>query len=134
MGNMGEKLRRFFAGRYGMDSLNKLLLVLSFIILVVMWIWPVRIMSLLFLIVMVLVYFRCFSRNIPARYNENQKYLNLTRGIRNKCRKWKTKYQLRKTYRFFKCPKCKQQIRVPKNKGKIRISCPKCGESFVKKS
>lgn len=131
---MGEKLRRFFAGRYGMDALNKLLLVLSFLDVVALWFFPYRILDLVFLLLMVIVYFRTFSRNIPARYNENQKYLNATAGIRNRCRKLKTRFQQRKYYRFFKCPKCKQQVRVPVGKGKIEIRCPKCGERFIKKS
>lgn len=131
---MGEKLRRFLAGRYGMDSLNKLLLVLTFILLVAIWFWPGRILKLIALILLVITYFRTFSRNISARYRENQKYLQLTAGLRGFLRKRKARFVQRKTYRFYKCPKCHQQVRVPKGKGKISITCPKCKEKFVKKS
>ncbi|MBR5329301.1 MAG: hypothetical protein IKV45_03760 [Firmicutes bacterium] len=131
---MGEKLRRFLMGRYGMDSLNKLIFVLTFLCLIVMWFWPNRVAQLIFWILIVIGYFRCFSRNIPARYAENQKYLRSTAKIRNFCRKKKTRFEQRKFYRFYKCPKCKQQVRVPRGKGKINIRCPKCGEQFVKKS
>ena len=37
-------------------------------------------------------------------------------------------------YRFYKCPRCGVTTRVPKGKGKIRITCPRCGESFVRQS
>lgn len=131
---MGEKLRRFMMGRYGMDSLNKLIFVITLILLAVIWFFPNRIAELLFWILIVVGYFRCFSRNIPARYAENQKYLRSTEKIRSFFRKKKYRFDQRKTYCFFKCPKCKQQVRVPKGKGKINIRCPKCGEQFVKKS
>lgn len=131
---MGEKLRRFFAGRYGMDSLNKLIFIISLILLVVTWFFPNYICRVLFWILLVIGYFRCFSRNIYARYAENQKYLNATAKIRNAFRKRKYRFDQRSTYRFYKCPRCRQQVRVPKGKGKINIRCPKCGEQFVKKS
>ncbi|HMM06828.1 MAG TPA: hypothetical protein PKD52_09200 [Clostridiales bacterium] len=131
---MGEKMRRFFAGRYGMDALNKLLFIIAAVLLIPLWIWQIRGLEILFLLILVYTYFRAFSRNISKRYAENQKYLAATSKIRAFCRKKKYRFDQRKTYRFFLCPKCKQQVRVPKGKGKINIRCPKCGEQFVKKS
>lgn len=131
---MGDKLRRFFMGRYGMDSLNRLIFVITLVLLIVMFFWPVRAVRLCFWILLVIGYFRCFSRNIAARYGENQKYLKATEKLRSGFRKKKYRFDQRKTYRFYKCPKCRQQVRVPKGKGKISIRCPKCGEQFVKKS
>lgn len=131
---MGEKLRRFFMGRYGMDSLNRLIFVITLLLLIAMFLWPARILQLCFWILIVIGYFRCFSRNIAARYRENQKYLKATERIRSSFRKRKYRFDQRKTYRFYKCPKCRQQVRVPRGKGKINIRCPKCGEQFVKKS
>lgn len=29
------------------------------------------------------------------------------------------------------CPKCSAKMRVPKNKGNIKVTCPKCEEKFV---
>ena len=77
---------------------------------------------------------RMFSKNVSARYQENQKYLNFRYGLAVKKDKWKKRWQQRKTYRFFKCPQCKQTVRVPKGRGKICITCPKCRTEFVKKS
>ena len=131
---MGEKLRRFFMGRYGMDSLNKLIFIVTLILLAVMWFWPNRVVGLIFWILLLFGYFRCFSRNISARYAENRKYLQLTAKPRAFFRKRKSRFAQRKNYKFFKCPQCRQQVRVPKGKGKINIKCPACGEQFIKKS
>ena len=131
---MGERFRRFLMGRYGMDSLNKLIFIVTMILLAVMWLRPNRVVGLIFWILLLIGYFRCFSRNIPARYAENQKYLQLTAKPRSFFRKRKSRFAQRKIYKFFKCHKCRQQVRVPKGKGKINIKCPSCGERFIKKS
>ena len=64
--------------------------------------------------------FRCFSRNTYQRYRENRKYLMLLDRIKDR------------EHRYFECPKCRQPVRVPRGKGKISITCPKCKEKFVK--
>jgi glutaredoxin 3 len=34
-------------------------------------------------------------------------------------------------YRVISCEKCGGRMRVPKDKGRIRINCPKCRHEFV---
>ena len=51
--------------------------------------------------------------------------------------KWnaaKARQEQKKIYRFYKCPQCRQRVRVPKGKGRICITCPKCRAEFIKKS
>ncbi|MCD7981014.1 MAG: zinc-ribbon domain-containing protein [Clostridiales bacterium] len=38
----------------------------------------------------------------------------------------------RKIYKFYMCPHCSQKVRVPKGKGRIEITCPKCRTTFIK--
>ena len=78
--------------------------------------------------------FRVFSRNISKRYAENQKYLAKTYKLRTYIQQQKNSLAQRKVYHIYKCPGCKQKIRIPKGKGKIEIRCPKCGTTFIKKS
>ena len=79
--------------------------------------------------------FRIYSRNIGARSRENAAYLSLKRSILRKPRKWKERWKLRKTYRFYKCPYCKADIRIrrPEAGAKIRIACPRCKKTFEKR-
>ena len=80
------------------------------------------------------VYFRMFSKNIQKRYEENMKYLQLKRQVMGRFEKEKRMIADRKVNHIYKCPTCKQKIRIPKGKGKICITCPKCGTEFTKKS
>ena len=132
--NFGDKLRRLLVGRYGMDALNKALFVIALILLVISFFRPYRGLDLLVLILLVIGYFRFFSRNIAARYRENQRFLFLLAKPRAFFRKRKYRFDQRKTYRFYRCPKCRKELRVPIGKGKIRVICPRCGEEFIRKS
>ena len=44
----------------------------------------------------------------------------------------KTRWKQRKTHKFYRCPKCKTWLRVPKGRGKITITCVKCANKFDK--
>ena len=85
-------------------------------------------------LLILLVYIRLFSRNISKRYAENQKYLALENRLRRFFGQKRYLMQQRKEYHIYKCPGCKQKIRIPRGKGKISIRCPKCGEEFIKNS
>ena len=85
-------------------------------------------------IAVIYAYFRIFSKNIYKRAAENQAFMKKTAGIRSWFYKQKSMMAQRKTHRIFKCPTCKQKIRVPKGKGRIEIRCPKCSTKFIKKS
>ncbi|MCR4675383.1 MAG: hypothetical protein K5675_10245 [Lachnospiraceae bacterium] len=40
----------------------------------------------------------------------------------------------KKIYKFYTCSSCGQKVRVPKGKGKIEITCPKCKNTFIKRT
>ena len=86
------------------------------------------------LVLLILAYVRVFSRNINKRYEENMKFLQKKDAILNKFRKQKYYAAQRRNFHIYTCPQCKQKIRIPKVKGKISITCPKCRTSFIKKS
>lgn len=85
-------------------------------------------------VLIIYCYFRVFSRNISKRYAENQKYLAKTYKLRTYIQQQKNSLAQRKVYHIYKCPGCKQKIRIPERKGKDRDSLSKCGTTFIKKS
>lgn len=134
---MRNWLQKVMAGRYGVDEFNRCLNTTALITLVLSILFK-GVLSMLFWLMaiaaLVFSYFRMFSRNTYRRRAENSAYLTLRYNLTRKLTGLKQRMQQKKYYRFFKCPKCGITTRVPKGKGKIRITCPKCGESFVRKS
>jgi hypothetical protein len=117
-------LRRFMCGRYGHDKFNRAILTAGVVLSLVSLLVPP-----LMLVFQLGAYgllgwslFRCFSRNHYKRYQENRRYLLTLDRIKDR------------NNRYFDCPKCRQTVRVPRGKGKIAITCPKCREKFVKKT
>jgi DNA-directed RNA polymerase subunit RPC12/RpoP len=132
-----EKLTKFMYGRYGVDQLTKFMLASTFVLCILSIFAGEKFRSListLILLLIILAYFRMFSRNIYKRAAENEKYLKLTGTFRRKINTEKQIAGQRKYYRFYSCPGCGQRIRVPKGRGRIQIRCPKCNEKFIKKS
>ena len=128
--NLGTRfsyaMRRFMMGRYGTDKLNTALLSAGVILCVVALLVKAPALDILLslgsYVFLGIVIFRSLSRNTYKRYQENRKYLMLLQRFQDK------------EHRYFDCPRCRQQVRVPKGKGKISITCPKCKEKFIKKT
>ena len=131
---MKERMQRFMAGRYGNDQLNQFIFIVAIISMVLEIITRQSLFYTLTLVLLILAYVRVFSRNINKRYEENMNFLQKKDAILNKFRKQKYYAAQRRNYHIYTCPQCKQKIRIPKGKGKISITCPKCRTSFIKKS
>ncbi len=125
-----DGLQRLMTGRYGTDGLSRALLIASAVFLVLSLLTRGLFFLILAFACLAYIYFRMFSRNYEARRRENDKYLEVTSKVRKSFRVQKKRFDGRKDYRFFKCPGCGQEVRVPKGKGHIRITCPKCGVQF----
>lgn len=130
---MRSWFQRFMSGRYGFDQLGGFLCIVSFILVIVgAWVSPV--LYWLGLILLIYSYFRVLSRNRSKRYAENLKYLTLQNKVVDWANRHILRFKQRKQYRYFRCPQCGQQLRVPRGRGKIFITCPKCHNQFIKKS
>ena len=130
---MRDKLQRFMWGRYGNDRFNQFLMICAIVLMVISF-FGGNLFYMLAFAVMIYAYFRMFSKNISKRSAENQWYLQREMKVRGFFNKKKKEFQQRKVYHIYKCPNCKQKIRVPKGRGKIAITCRKCGNEFVRKS
>lgn len=130
---MREKLMRFIQGRYGVDQFGRFLTWVSMVLLIIS-IFFGQIWFLAACLILIYNYYRMFSKNIAKRYAENQKYLAHTAKLRQLFYKKKNELGQRKTHHIYRCPQCRQKIRVPRGRGRIEIRCPKCSAKFVKKS
>ena len=125
-------------GRNGNDQLNRFLLLADLILLLLAGLLGRRgVGSLLYTLVRVLLgltYFRMFSRDLYRRRSENERYLREKEKLMAKGRVLRERWKQRKDYKFFSCPSCRAVMRVPRGRGKIRIVCHKCGNTFTGKS
>lgn len=131
---MKEKFRKFMIDRYGVDLLSKFMLGTAVLLLVFAMGFRNNFLNTLACLLVLLCYFRMFSRNYQKRAEENQKFLELKGKAATFLKREKEYFEQRKKHHIYKCPSCKQKIRVPKGKGKICITCPKCHTEFIKKS
>ena len=138
MNNFLQKLRaslyRFSYGRYGNDEFSRFLLYSGLGLFVIHTVTRIRFLYTLALLVILYNCFRTLSKNHQKRYMERQAYLAYKAKFDSKFALQKRMWNERKTHRFFSCPGCKTVMRVPKGKGKIEITCPKCHNNFIKKS
>ena len=131
---MREKLRQFMIGRYGTDGLNQFLSIASLVLLLIAIISRVNLFTYLGAALLIFCYYHTFSRNISKRTEENYKFYTLKDRVDNKFKGWKEQWANRKVYHYYRCPQCRQKLRVPRGRGRIQISCPRCGTQFIKKS
>ena len=119
-------LRSFMAGRYGTDKLNMVILCVGLAVSLLSVFFQYAPLNLLFFVLsyglMIWAIFRSLSRNTYKRYQENRKFLQITGRLKDRHN------------RYFDCPKCRQMVRVPRGKGKISITCPRCHEKFIRKT
>ena len=131
---MREKLRQFMIGRYGTDGLNQFLSIASIVMLLISLITRVRLFTYVGMVLLILCYYRSLSRNISKRTEENYKFYTIKDRITDKANGLKDQWANRKLYHYYRCPQCRQKLRVPRGRGRIQISCPRCGTPFIKKS
>lgn len=133
---MKEKLYRFMAGRNGSDNLARACSITSLVLMVLYLIlgknstWLGSAVYALAITGLVYSWFRIFSRNLSRRRIENEKYMRFISRIKSKFIIFKTRFAQRRQYRFFTCASCRAVLRVPKGKGRVKITCKKCGNVF----
>ena len=131
---MKEKFLRFMAGRYGSDQFSRFLSFLSLALIVLNLFLRSSFLWLLGIAALILVYVRMFSKNYEKRRRENERYLQLKYRLTGWARNWLDRQKQRRDYAFFRCPACHAMLRVPRGKGRIRVTCRKCGNAFERKT
>ena len=124
---IGDWFRNFMLGRYGSDRLGTVLLISGIVLMVLSSLLGGRYdwanhLTLLAYIPLFWCIFRMYSRNIEARRRENTLFVGFFNHLKDR------------EHRYFRCPQCKQSVRVPRGRGKINIRCPKCSTRFIKKT
>ncbi|MBQ1186732.1 MAG: hypothetical protein IIX54_03485 [Clostridia bacterium] len=131
--NFRYKLQQFLYGRYifyGIDLLTKILAITCITLSVINLFLASFIVYIIETVLFILMFLRLFSKNIPARQQENQKDLNLFNKFKNLFTLSRRRYNDRQTHIYKKCPHCAVMLRLPKRKGEHTVNCPRCKNNF----
>lgn len=129
-----NQFRRFMYGRYGFDQFSQFMIWTSLIISVLGTLLGRREVIYISYIILAYTGYRILSKNINQRTKENFKFIKVINTLKGFLHKSTRTVKGSKTNKYYKCPHCRQTIRVPRGKGKICITCPKCKAEFVRKT
>lgn len=132
--SFSERLAAWMRGRYGADELGNVAVGISIVLLVINAFAHTRVLSVIALALAIYSCWRMSSKGIAKRRAENRAFLKLIGPAARLLRNPKGAIDEHRTYRHLTCPSCGQQMRVPRGKGKMRVTCPKCHQKFDARS
>lgn len=124
MNKLRQKLIEVLQGRNGVDELGRVLLIASTVLYILAAILRSVTLNFISLIGFIYSIYRTWSRDLRSRQDENMKFLQFANLQ-------KMRFEMRKEYRIFRCKGCGRNIRVPRGKGKLEITCPLCGRKVI---
>lgn len=136
--SLSERLYSFMIGRNGADALGNALFIIYLVLFVVNLVlsytlknpYVLYALNAAQLALIVCSIFRMFSRNLPARRRENAWYLRRIGAVKDFFKLQKNKRRDRKTHVYRKCKACRSVLRLPRQKGKHTVRCPRCQHRF----
>lgn len=132
---MKDKIKNYLQKVYGVDFLSKTMIVVALILSLINLKFKNRVIEVITMILIVYFgIFRVFSVNKYQRMIENQKFSKAVKPMTDFFEKYKIRAVNSKDKKYIECPNCKKEMKIPRNKGKIKVTCPHCGHKFVKKS
>ena len=132
---MKDKIKNYLQKVYGVDFFSKTMIVFALILSFINLKFKNRVIEIITMILIVYFgIFRVFSVNKYQRMIENQKFAKAVKPMTDFFEKYKIRALNSKDKKYIKCPNCKKEMKIPRNKGKIKVTCPHRGHKFVKKS
>ncbi len=129
-GDFQRKMANWMSGRQGPDDLAVFCVDVAAIVVIINLFLNNRVLLTIAIVLIVYALFRMFSKNLYKRSQENASFLKALGPARPWFQNPKEAWAEHKAYKHAKCPQCKQRVRVPRNKGTLRVTCPKCHEKF----
>ncbi|MBO7384815.1 MAG: hypothetical protein J6U63_00570 [Clostridia bacterium] len=127
-------LYRFMAGRRGMDQFGMALYVTGLVLYILALFTRLGILNLLSLAMWIYAIYRAFSRNLARREKENRWFLAKYQPLKRRVSQAWVRFKNRKVYKYYRCPKCKSWLKLPRHVGEKTVTCGKCGATFTKKA
>lgn len=133
-GDWQKKLADWLQGRQGPDDLAVFSVNLAIVVVLVNLFLHMSWLGIVALLLVAYAMFRIQSKNLGARARENEKFLKLLGPARPWVQNPSAAWSELRAYKHVRCASCKQKVRVPRGKGKLRVTCPKCRTKFEVRS
>lgn len=131
MNKLRDKFAQFMVGRYGIDQLYYALIVLYLVCFVLNIIFPkIMVFGILTWVVLIISFFRVFSRNVYKRSQENAVFVKVWDKVKGFFSLTFSKIKDFPSKKYTKCPHCHSVLRLPRQRGKHTVRCPRCSNRF----
>ncbi len=129
-----RKAMQWMAGRLGPDDLVRFSTDLAVVLCVVELFVHTTWLGVASLVLLAYSVWRMSSKNLGPRARENERFLKMLGPVRPWFQNPRAAWTESRTYKHVTCPSCGQHVRIPRGKGKLRVTCPKCHEKFEVRS
>ena len=130
MADFKNKVEDFMRGRNGADELGIATLELAVILAIVNIFANNTVLYVLILLLIAYAVFRMVSTDVNRRRKESMAFASKLGPARPWITNPAAALRNARTYKHATCPNCHQRVRVPRGKGHIRITCPRCKQKF----
>lgn len=115
---MKQKIARFMYGRYGVDQLSRSMMVMVIVLVILGIFFKTRLIDWASTLLLILTYFRMFSKNINKRYQENMKYMVVHNKMMAKYNGWMEAFACRKTTKSSPALAAARRFAFPRERGR----------------
>ena len=134
MADIDKKLRELMRGRNGADDIALVSVTVAILLAVINLFAKTRVLSALGLALVIYGVWRTLSKDTQRRARENAAFVRRLGPVRRWVQNPKAAFEEARSFKHAKCPNCGQGVRVPRGKGKVRVTCPRCGTRFEERS
>lgn len=133
-GDWQRRLMEWLRGRQGPDDLAVFSVNLAIVIVLVNVFARTGWLGWVGLALVAYAMFRIQSRNLGARARENEAFLRALGPARPWVQNPRAAWAELRAYKHVRCSSCQQRVRVPRGKGRLRVTCPRCKTKFEVRS
>lgn len=133
-GDFSRRFEQWMYGRNGSDDIARVCANLALILVLIDVFARTAWLSWIAVVLIVYAFWRLASKDVAARARENEAFMSKLGPARPWVSSPVATIKDHKDYKYMKCPNCGQKCRVPRGKGKVRVTCRKCHQKFEAKA
>ena len=133
-GSFSERVTEWMRGRNGADELGNAVVAVAVVLVILNLFVRQPVLGVIALIPACYACWRMSSTNVARRRAENRAFVQQAGPFARWLRSPLASLDETRSYKHLTCPSCQQRMRVPRGKGRMRVTCPNCHKKFETKS